>query len=98
MAVVACGYDQRGGQAIADSIRTSSPLVQAVDYRPGTMEEPPVIQVGVRSGVTRTEAIGLVCNVIKPIIAAGKPPDKLEVEVYDLATFQSLAHDTEPCA
>jgi hypothetical protein len=100
--VVGCGmpgYDQRGGQVITDKIAAaSSPLVLSVEYQRGDYMDPASTNVVVRPGVTKVQAVTLICDVIDPIIAAGDPPESFGVTVWDSTESAVLATDDDPCA
>src|SRR5215468_6413962 len=72
------GYDQRGGPAIAEAIRSAgSSLVATVAYHPGDFMDAATIDVTLVPGAGRSDARSLVCSVIRPALAAGDPPDSL---------------------
>ena len=75
-------YDQRGGPAIADAIRESSPpSVLDVHYQNGDFMDAATVQVTMVASVVEAEAF--VCDVVKPIVRDGDPPESLGVWVWD---------------
>jgi hypothetical protein len=101
--LVACGaevgYDQRGGPAIAEAIRSAgSPLVMTVVYHPGDFVDTATIDVILVRGAGSSEARTLVCSVIRPALAAGVPPDSLGVDVWDAQEAEVLASDFDTAA
>lgn len=75
-------YDQRGGPAIADAIRESSPpSVIDVSYRAGDYVDGATVNVTMEGTVAQVEAF--VCDVVEPIVRSGDPPEGLGVWVWD---------------
>ena len=92
------GYDQRGGPAIAEAIRSAgSPLVATVAYHPGDMDAA-TIDVTLVPGAGSSDARSLVCSVIRPALASGDPPDSLGVDVRDAQGAEVLASDLDTAA
>ena len=91
-------YDQRGGPAIADRIRAAnSPLVESVTYVPGDFMDAATIDIRLGSGVSPAEAKALICEVARPAVEAGDPPEGLGVSAWDQGLTRIVAHDLDPC-
>lgn len=90
-------YDQRDGAAIADAIRAAGATsIQDVTYKPGDYLDPATIDVILKPGVSKADAAGLVCSVVKPAIAAARPPDSLGVVLWD-PTATSVVATEQDC-
>jgi hypothetical protein len=86
VSLVSCvlAYDQKGGAAIADEIRTASPAtVQEVAYVEGDFMDGARVDIVMRADATVDEAEALMCDVVQPIFDAGDPPDSLVVLAFD---------------
>lgn len=85
MCLVGCfppGYDQKGGPAIADAIRESSPpSVLEVHYQDGDFMDAATVQITMEGTVAGAEAF--LCGVVEPIVRNGDPPESFGVWVWD---------------
>jgi hypothetical protein len=100
-ALLACGYsdyDQRGGQAIADQIRSAAgPIVQEVSYSAGDSIDPASVDIFVRPGTPASEVSALMCGVVIPTIRAGDPPDDFGTTILDHLGTSVLATESHSC-
>src|SRR4051812_4907243 len=60
-------YSDEPGAALAARLGAAhDPLIQAVEFRPATMIDPPEVHVIVRAGVTENQTEQLWCSVVAP--------------------------------
>ena len=88
-------YDQRGGPAIADHIRSlESPLLDDVHYRAGDFMDAATIDLVLMPGVETSDARAFMCATALPWAEAADPPDGLSIVAWDRAG-KVLASDSE---
>jgi len=86
------------GATVADEIRVvDSPLIARVVFTPADMVDDAAIDVILRQGATRKEALSVLCDIVSPLIAAANPPRPITVGAYASDGFSILGNGPADC-
>jgi hypothetical protein len=94
----ACSLWQDRGGAIAEDIRKqASPLIAEVWYSGDDEASGPSLDVYLVEGAGHPEGIQVVCEIVRPAIERGDPPEDFVYSVLAADHFSMLAQESTPC-
>jgi hypothetical protein len=84
----------RDREIVASFEQRAPEIVLRVDYQPGDDLDPPVIYVVVGHGLSRNQAVDLLCRVVRPALDAAGLSAAPSVEIWDDESTATLADES----